>query len=204
MSLLNLLNSAINGDVTNLVNSSFKDFHSKGMDYICLKRSDERTVKIYILDGDASKLPEVVNPHDHRYPFRTVVLKGSMLDKRFQRVDQGGKVYQAFDYMTPLNGGNGFTWRGEERLLEVAVNSLDKNDTLYTKDYQLHTISMRQDQTIIMLDQYADTLPLDVPTSTWVKQGDPKPDTSGLYSRFTEFEFVDKLRWLKKIIYGFV
>lgn len=199
MRALDIIHDAIKGDVTNLLESSFKDFHAKGMDYICLKRTPNHTVKVYILDGDASKLPEVVNPHDHRYGFRTTVLKGKMLDKRFIH-GYGGDVYEAFDYMTPLNGGNGFTWRGEETLMEVGLNFLDKGESLYTRATQLHTIAMREDQTIIMLDQYKDTVPVYAPTSTWVRKGEPKPDTSGLYTRFTEGEFIDKLVWLASVL----
>lgn len=199
MSALALIHKALAGDLDKLVAASFKDFHSKGMDYICLKRTPTHTVKIYVIDGDASKLPEVVNPHNHRYAFRTTVLKGSMLDKRFV-FGYGGDVFDAFDYRTPLNGGNGFTWRGEETLLEVGLNFLDQGQALFTRPEMLHTISMREDQTIIMLDQYSDSVPESDPTSTWVRKGEPKPDTSGLYSRFTEGEFADKLEWLKGVL----
>ena len=51
--------------------NSFRDFHAKGLDYVCLKRRPSETVKLYFFDGDVSKLPEVVNPHDHRYDFST-------------------------------------------------------------------------------------------------------------------------------------
>lgn len=59
-----------------VIANSFKDFHSKGLDYICLRRSPVLTTKLYFFDGDVSKLPEVVNPHDHRYDFSTVCLSG--------------------------------------------------------------------------------------------------------------------------------
>jgi hypothetical protein len=59
---------------------------------------------------------------------------------------------------------------------------------------------MGGDQTILGLLQFNDQVPLDVPTSTWVRKGEPKPDTSGLYSKFKEGEFIDKLRWLKSVI----
>lgn len=199
MNVISMISAALQSDVTELVAASFKDFHAKGLDYICLKRTPNHTVKIYILDGDASKLPEVVNPHDHRYPFRTTVLRGQMVDQRFERGGPG-PVYEAFDYLTPLNGGSGFSWRGEERLAHVGRTRLHRFDQLMTAPEMLHTISMEADQTIIMLDQYGDVLPVDVPTSTWVMKGHPKPDTSGLYSKFTESEFMDRLVWLKGVI----
>lgn len=53
---------------------SFTDFHAKGLDYLCLLRSPEITVKAYFFEGDVASAPEVVVPHDHRYCFNTRVL----------------------------------------------------------------------------------------------------------------------------------
>lgn len=61
-----------------VIANSFKDYHVKGFDYICLQRSPRETVKLYFFDGDVSKMPEVVNPHDHRYDFDTVCLSGAV------------------------------------------------------------------------------------------------------------------------------
>ena len=50
-------------NIDNVIENSFKNFHAKGLDYICLSRTPQLTLKLYILDGDASESPEVVNPH---------------------------------------------------------------------------------------------------------------------------------------------
>ena len=178
---------------------SYKDFHVKGFDYICLKRSPEFTCKVYFFNGDVSKLPEVVNPHDHRYQFQTRVLAGSMMDYRFVK-DPGGDVYQAFDYMTPLNGGDGFTYRGDERLLRIQGHALSGGAMLQTEHRDLHTIRMLEEGTVIMLAQFADQVPVDMPTSTFVRKGNPKPDTAGLYSRFTEDEVVTRLNQIHDLL----
>lgn len=167
--------------------NSYKDFHVKGFDYICLGRSDELTVKIYFFNGDVSKAPEVVNPHDHRYRFTTFVLAGSIIDYRYSK-DSAGDVYQAFDYMTPLNGGDGFTYRGDERLLRIQNTPLTKGAVLSTGHKDLHTIRILEEGSVIMLMQHADQVPLDMPTSCFVRKGNPKPDTAGLYNRFSEDE----------------
>lgn len=187
----------------NMLANSFKNFHTKGFDYLCLKRSPQYTVKIYFLDGDASQLPEVVNPHDHRYLFRTTVLAGDMVDYRFQH-DIEGDVYNAFDYMTPLNGGNGFTFRGEERLLKTELNRLIRGDSLITTQEQLHTIGMQTDQTVLMLEQFEDTVPLDKPSSCWslAHLDTPSADASGLYDRFTEDELISRIATINTLIGG--
>lgn len=181
-----------------IIANSYRNFHAKGLDYICLERTENVTLKIYFLDGDVSKIPEVVNPHDHRYPFGTTVLAGAMADHRFVR-DDAGEVFTAFDYMTPLNGGDGFTFRGEERLRLEDTTQLAKHGRLRTSAEHVHTIQMLQDQTILCLVQHPDTVPLEKPTSTWVRSGSPAPDTSGLYDRFTEDQVIDRLRTLHEL-----
>lgn len=181
-----------------LLQSSFKNFHTKGFEYLCLFRSPEYTIKMYIFDGDVAKLPEVVNPHDHRYKFNTMVLHGEMIDYRFQRSAIAGDVYQAFDYLTPLNGGNGFTFRGEERLMKTEAVRLFAEDTLLTNQHDLHTIQMVGTQNVLILEQFGDEIPIDRPTSTWVRLGEPKPDLSGLYEKFALGEFMDRLKWVKE------
>lgn len=192
-----LARAALSGDTSTLIQNSYRDFHAKGLDYVCLKRTPDHTVKVYFLDGDVSKVPEVVNPHDHRYAFETTVLSGEMLDHRFLRCKRGAvsrlKVYQAFDYRTPLNGGDGFTFRGEECLTQGPSTHLVVGRKLYTEGTSLHTIQMLRDQTVLVLEQFEDYLPVDQPTSCWVAKGHPAPDTSGLYERFTEGQFRDRL-----------
>lgn len=179
------------------MDNSFHNFHAKGLDYICLFRSEEYTVKIYILDGDASKLPEVVNPHDHRYTFRTTVLSGSMIDHHLVRGGSKGLVYNAFDYLTPLNGGNGFTFRGEERITKIGSLILFPGDKLESAGNKIHTIQMQSDQTIIKLEQFADHIPLDIPTSTWFSTDTKTVSLDGLYDKFTEESFIQRLHTIK-------
>ena len=193
-----LIDSVLAGSLTNLVASSYKDFHSKGLHYLCLKRDPRHTIKLYLLDGPTAKMPEVVNPHDHRYPFRTTVLKGQMSDTRYIKSPLFSSVYNAFDYLTPLNGGNGFTFRGEEKLRRAAVRELRQGQVLMTAPDDLHTIATRHEGTVIMLDQWGDVIDQNVPTSTWVKKGEPAPDTTGLYDRFSEGEFADLLKSIKQ------
>jgi hypothetical protein len=189
---------AINFQIEDVIANSYKDFHAKGLDYICLSRTPINTVKFYFLDGDVSKIPEVVNPHDHRYGFHTTVIAGSMIDHKFLP-DDNGDEYQAFNYLTPLNGGNGFSFRGFEKLKKHSMDFLSKGHSLFSPSINRHTIQMTSDQTILCLHQYGDEVPAGCPTSTWVKKGHPKPDTSGLYSKFTADDVLKKLSIISQI-----
>lgn len=175
--------------------NSYKNFHAKGFDYICLERTPKLTRKLYILDGDITKVPEVINPHDHRYSFTTMVMAGAMIDHRWVSSDESdpsAKAYNAFDYMTPLNGGDGFTFRGEEWLRKDEANLLTFAESLATRADRVHTIQMQADQTALMLNQFADIYDLDTPTSAW-SQDTPDASDSGLYDRFTPDEIIQRL-----------
>src|SRR5687767_4086876 len=105
-------------DVELAIEHSYRDFHAKGLDYICVRRSDELTVKLYFFDGDTTKLPDVVHPHDHRYAFNSWVVVGRMQNSLYEE-SEAGQTFQRFSFDTPLNGGRGFEWRSEVRLLEI-------------------------------------------------------------------------------------
>src|SRR5688572_15069132 len=100
-----------------MLENSYRNFHVKGADYLCLRRSPEHTCKIYFFDGDVRHLPEVVFPHDHRYAFDTHILSGRLSNSLYER-DPRGEVFNHFNWHTPLLGGSGFVFNSEERLFE--------------------------------------------------------------------------------------
>ena len=187
-------------EVEEIIANSFKNFHAKGLDYICIHRSKKETVKVYFLDGDVTKLPEVINPHDHRYNFNTEVLAGAYVDhvyKEESRDSRIGDPYKTYAYLTPLNGGNGFTEIGHK---EVYLNRYRSarctvgNLPIISPAPRIHTIQMINDQTVLMLRQFEDVLPLDVATTCYIKEGYTKPDTTGLYDKFTADELIARLK----------
>jgi hypothetical protein len=178
--------------------NSFKNFHAKGLDYICLVRSDKLTIKYYFFDGDHTKLPEVVNPHDHRYLFYSRCLAGKVLDRTFTRVRHGGKPYNEFAWDTPLNGGNGFTFLRESFLDVQRSVTIGRKSGLWTPHNAIHTIEIKEDQSILRLYQYKDALPIGTPTSLFTKH-DAAPDTSGLYEKFTIDEIIDRLAQIAEL-----
>lgn len=183
---------------------SFQNFHAKGFDYLCLTRSDDLTIKAYILDGDCTKLSEVVNPHDHRYNFSTMIVSGQMSNTVWSKTDQGAsgekpEIFQAFDYLTPLNGGNGFTWREEQALYQQSRIRYNPTEAYRSDTNDIHTISMHADQTILILVQYRDEVPVGVPTTTYISEK-KAPSLDGLYDRFTEDRFLSRLSLIREKI----
>lgn len=178
------------------VKHSYKNFHAKGLDYICLRRSPELTTKLYLFQGDVSHLPEVVNPHDHRYRFRTLVLAGALRNAVYERTDYG-TVFNEFEWRTPLNGGQGFQWKQETTLKITDMVSLFPGQE-YTMEHDgIHTIKVLEDQTALLLDQFADDVPVSAATSTFAVGREP-PSLDGLYERFTELEIIERINNLQR------
>lgn len=178
-----------------IIDNSFKNFHAKGLDYICLKRTPEHTRKAYFLNGDVTKLPDVVNPHDHRYHFNTTVVTGTMSNSQYIE-SSNGLVYQQFEWRTPLNGGDGFSWVKETRLEERTRISYNPGEIYGMKADEFHTIRMHSDQVIIILDQFEDVVEIGKPTLTFM-QSDKAPDLDGLYERFTPDDVLERLKVLR-------
>lgn len=180
--------------------NSFKDFHVRGFDYLCLKRSEQLTVKVYLFDGDVADAAEVVCPHDHRYDFRTICLGGQVANQLFRedRFDPRAEVFRRFAYRTPLNGGDGFEEVGEGRLVRGALSYYRAGEGYHMPANGIHTIRVDKSRTAIMLLQGPDKVPIGQPTKTFMT-GDP-PDLSGLYSRFSADELRERLKILKSLV----
>lgn len=185
--------------------NSYRDFHARGIDYLCLHRSEALTVKAYFFEGVDPGASEAVNPHDHRYPFSTSIIAGRSEHFRYAEPRPSdampGDPFHCFDWLTPLNGGSGFAPAGEARLRRISRERYKPGDSYFCRADEIHTISVDRDA-ILLLVQLADVVPLDQPTRTFVPGWRDKapPDTSGLYSRMTEDEAVARLKLLRRIM----
>jgi hypothetical protein len=169
---------------------SYRDFHAKGLDYVCLRRSERETWKLYFFTGDVSSAPEVVHPHDHRYDFVTETLCGEV-ENRLYRESPDGEVFNGFRYLTPLNSGGGFTFDREARLWEYSRQRYGAGRVYPMTSAEIHTIRIVRHGTVLLVIQFEDVVPLDVPTRTFCRGDAPKLD--GLYRRFTADELVKTL-----------
>jgi hypothetical protein len=187
-------------DVETIAANSFRNFHSKGLDYICLHRSDTLTIKAYFFDNLKTDA-EIVVPHDHRYDFSTTVLAGEVRNNKYKSGwgDPRHTRFQEFDYETPLNGGSGFVWK-RETLLSIESSMLHKEGESYHQHAsEIHSIVVDTD-TVLLLTQFADKLPTWASTRAF-QPGDGRetPSLDGLYDRFTEDQIVKRLLQLKEL-----
>lgn len=172
-------------DIETIASNSFRNFHAKGLDYLCLHRSPILTLKAYFYEQGHESTPEVVCPHDHRYPFSTHVLAGRSGHIRYQEWVPGlyTPTHERFEWRTPLNGGNGFTWSREATLKVTGREEYSKGDSYWCNPDEVHTITINRSDTVLLLYQHADTVPLDQATSTYAPLGSIAPSTDGLYDR---------------------
>lgn len=189
-------------DMDEVLANSYRDFHAKGLHYICLKRTPEITEKLYFFDGDTARLGEVVNPHDHRYDFTTTCLAGSVRNHLYSRVHPNDYQRQAdatsfhrFEWRTPLNGGDGFTLVGKDRLIETSGQLYTPGRGYLSNAEEIHTISVKQG-TVLRLRQYIDRHSVDVPSNTYSPRENIPVDD--LYGAWTADQVVKQLRILNE------
>ncbi|APQ42154.1 hypothetical protein PBI_MRMAGOO_50 [Mycobacterium phage MrMagoo] len=193
-------------DVDELLQHSYKDFHAKGLDYLCLHRDRGLTLKAYFFaEGmESQKFGEVINPHDHRYHFTTQLMSGIITNKWYQYAlmdfPANAQLYNAFGWLTPLNGGQGFSELSKPvHLQNHKTLTLAWPGGQYVMDaHELHTIQVGARETCIVLAQYEDVVPLDQPTLTFTKADEP-PSLAGLYTEFKPDELVARINLLREL-----
>lgn len=178
-----------------IIEASFRNFHAKGLDYICLKRSVDLTVKVYFFD-ECCSCPEVVYPHDHRYDFSTKVICGTVANWVYRK-DELGARFNCFRFYTPLNGGQGFVWDSEARLLRGS-DTYCAGERYVSPFDAIHTITVQSD-TILMLNQYTDLKAIDQPSFLYSKSNEPI-SLDGLYEKHTPDQILARLRLLDGLL----
>jgi hypothetical protein len=176
-------------DLDTIAGNSFRNFHAKGLDYLCIFRSEELTIKAYFYDIADDSSPEIICPHDHRYPFATKILAGRSEHIRYSsepNVSPFAEKYQMFTWMTPLNGGDGFSWHSERRLTARPREYYRDGQMYFCDPSEIHTIRIPAPETVLLLYQFADTIPIGHPTRTFVPGFNREPPAlDGLYDRMT-------------------
>jgi hypothetical protein len=171
-----------------ILESSFKNFHAKGLHYLCLQRTELVTVKAYFFEDEIAGAHDVVIPHNHRYDFVTECLSGHLTDIPYEECNPGhgeARIYNKFNFHTPLNGGEGFVWEKPVCLLTPTYKRsyVKPGQRLYKKAEEIHTIQVKPD-TIILLTQLQDREEKDVPSKAYqIADADMFPNTSGLYDK---------------------
>jgi hypothetical protein len=187
---------------------SYRNFHAEGLDYVCLHRTPDLTVKAYFFDGASTANPQVVHPHTHRYDFATTVLRGGVRnviyweEEDFNASDLNVEIRrEKFRFYTPLNGGAGFRWSMTTAMGKQSERVYGPGDRWVMGYDQIHTLMDVRPRTILLLHQYKDVLPLNQPTATYTHSM-KAPSLVGLYSAFDRDTFISRLGQLEELCGG--
>lgn len=195
-------------NIDDVVANSYKDYHAKGLDYLCLHRSPSLTVKAYFFESGVQALPEVVNPHDHRYSFWTTCMSGTIRN-RWYRVppcwdgetveNECGRLYNVFAWHTPLLGGKGFSPAGDVPLQQYRYADFQRGRGYFMDYEEIHTIQVMEPETCIVIAQFADKLTPSQSTHLFTQDSEP-PSLDGLYNKLTADEAVKRINLLQELV----
>ena len=175
------------------LNNSYKNYHTKGLHYLCLKRSEKLTEKLYFISQEAA-CRHLVVLHDHRYDFYSRVLVGRCMNILFEEGSDGIK-YNEFVYDTPLNKGAGFLRKGETSLAVESMDDYQPGEYWTQLAEEIHTIQCDRN-TILYQRQYEDRIV--GPTRAFSEKNE-LPSLAGLYQPMTEDDIYLSVRKLVSI-----
>jgi len=161
---------------------SFSDFHVRGVNHVCLSRSEELTLKLYELPVHETRY--LVSPHNHVYNFDTILIYGDVSNYFFTRTDFTGEAYGHRRFQSKMNGGNGFSENYDQCRLRFDGNIqlMNQFDKYYCSIGQIHTLKVFK-PSLIFIAQYKD---IDVVSDVFTQWD--IPSLEGLYNKLSESE----------------
>ena len=138
--------------------------HADCLDYLCLHRSEDLTVKLYLIEKpENTNSGFLVNPHSHRYAFSSIMLAGSLQHLRLTPAGWINNPHDSaefeipFDLNSQLIRADGKLW-GEVEYNPDSRVRVDKDtwyglyptsrkivtagDTYFVKPHEIHTLKM--------------------------------------------------------------
>lgn len=195
------------------VKYSYKNFHTKGMTYINLYRSERLTAKLYILkpgEFNLNNMGYLVNPHNHAYNFHTYLLTGEVRNIVFEENndiyfgeddlpydDDSNPSFNKFTFESKLNGKGEFVFKEKTNLRIDYVEHLIINRSYYLDHKQVHTIFVHPNYlNVLFLVQYHD---VNNKTNFYCQESEP-PNLEGLYLPISCEEYNDNLETVKDLL----
>ena len=139
--------------------NSFENYHARGLDYLCLLRTDRLTVKAYFFRShrECQQCPNgegwLVWPHNHRYIFEYVTIQGTIRNHRF--VLDRGEAFELYAYSAESREPIGIMSSG---LHEAHVETTRAGEGfLMARTDELHTLTIPTPTALAIQVQFADT-----------------------------------------------
>jgi len=140
-------------EINALAKNSVENHHVNGIQYLCLHRSNDLTVKVYFIPGYANiNDGYLVNPHNHRYDFDSEVISGEIEHHRF-KVTKGKGEWEQLGYCHKKKDIEHL--ETEVRLKTYKIESHKEGSGYHTDANEIHTLKVIV-PTILGLIQYKD------------------------------------------------
>lgn len=148
-------------DVDRAAACSTWNHHADGLNYLCLHRTPNLTVKLYLMERpDNPNGGFLVHPHSHRYAFWTLALAGRLRHIRFQpsfaEVDELRYMELTFraDEPDPMARANPTGWNGSLLRRDEYVSP---GTDYFVHPNEVHTLKMEGHAPILLgLMQFSD------------------------------------------------
>lgn len=175
MKYTQLVKSLLHGDPVAMAANGFRNYHARGLDYLCLLRDPNLTIKLYFLD-DPELRPDgcLVAPHDHRYSFEQICLAGEVEHIEFITTE----FHPAWMISKWNAESRKFSPTGIEVGLNHTVRKLQTTDSYYLGPTRLHTLA-HPSEAILLTFQYRDVRE---DSLTLFHERDEMPSLDGLYT----------------------
>ncbi len=146
-----LLLSLLNGDPETMAANGFVNYHVEGVDYLCLLRNPQLTIKLYFLNEPHLREDGLlVAPHNHRYGFQQWCLDGTLEHIRFER-DDFRAGWEEAEYTPEYR-----SWKAVGRTaLHAYPYWMDRGETYSLDPTQIHTLAHVK-SAVLLTFQYAD------------------------------------------------
>ena len=183
-------------------NSSFDNYHAKGLTYLNLARSRQFTAKLYLSEPGIRHANSgfLVNPHSHRNNFETLIVRGLVEHFTFVEAESDAIEHESwcrFKFRSIVNGGKGFEY---DQLVRLGCNKdiFHNGQTYYLMTHQIHTIRVSEKMPTVQFQiQYHD---VPNPVTFCYSRATNSPSVEGLYDRMTPERALEVFKRIKELI----
>lgn len=175
------------------LNLSIKNCHGDGIFSLVIDGTKHgRLTRIFI--AEKKLMPFQAQLHTHRYPLILTAIKGNILHHVAnieQEKESGVLELSLYDYLSPLNGGNGLTFVKDVHVSIQSYN-IPPSATILLSVNEFHTMSVSKGSIWIVEEmgfEVDKSQVLGVPFTT-----------DGLYTQPSQFDINDKVQYAKKYI----
>lgn len=174
-----------------LLRDSIKDFHFRGLNYICFQFLPHLTIRLYIIEPSANLETRNVNIHNHLYDSILLSLYGEIWNTTY-KVNTGRNDYNIYQLTSALHPDNaekrirlkkvaqyGLDVVSEKRLRpggwhfqpHTEIHSVENDPAKRTVFMAFEFPTVKKHSCIFTRENFVDTIP-----------------TEGCYNRYTEYE----------------